>query len=135
MNKTKTDGLSIPVDQQLDPEVIAFRERFDERSPLDELIHEGARRMLQSAIDAEVELFISQHEAKTQRIDFHQPTQRDEEFVDPVRRMSGHSRSSVGDRLDKPLMLQLNQRFSNRSAAHLVASDNIFLTERSAFLI
>ena len=64
MTKTKTDRRSMPVDQQLDPEVIAFRQQFGERSPLDELVHEGARRMLQSAIDAEVESFISQHDQR-----------------------------------------------------------------------
>ena len=61
MNKSKTDRRLTPVDQDLDPEVVAFRQPFDERSPLDELVREGARRMLQSAIDAEVEAFVSQH--------------------------------------------------------------------------
>lgn len=40
------------------------REQFDQKSPLDELIKEGARRMLQSAIDAEVEAFVAQHEGR-----------------------------------------------------------------------
>jgi len=64
MNKTKSDRSSMPVDQELDSEVIAFREQFDQKSPLDELIKEGARRMLQSAIDAEVEAFVAQHEGR-----------------------------------------------------------------------
>jgi len=34
--------------------------QFDERSPLDELVREGARKMLQEAINAEVEAFIGQ---------------------------------------------------------------------------
>ena len=55
MNQIKTDGRTVPVEEQLDAEVLSFRAQFDERSPLDELVHEGARRMLQSAIDAEVE--------------------------------------------------------------------------------
>jgi transposase-like protein len=42
--------------------VFTFRQQFDDRSPLDEIIHEGARRMLQAAIDAEVEAFIEAHQ-------------------------------------------------------------------------
>lgn len=61
MTKTKTDRPSTPVDQRLDPEVISFREQFEDRSPLDELVREGARRMLQEAINAEVDGFIDQH--------------------------------------------------------------------------
>ena len=61
MTKTKTDRRSTLVDQQLDPEVLAFRQQFDERSPLDQLVREGARRMLQEAINAEVDGFIEQH--------------------------------------------------------------------------
>jgi len=52
----------VPVGEQLDPEVVSFRAQFDQKSPLDELVREGARRMLQSAIDAEVEAFIAKHE-------------------------------------------------------------------------
>lgn len=61
MNKTKADRHSIPVEDQLDPEVIAFRQQYDDRSPLDGLVREGVRRMLQEAINAEVESFIDQH--------------------------------------------------------------------------
>lgn len=50
-----------PVDEQLDPEVIAFRQQFDDRSPLDRLVREGARKMLQEAINAEVDGFVEQH--------------------------------------------------------------------------
>lgn len=65
MNKTKTDRHAVPVDEQLDPEVVSFRAQFDQKSPLDELVREGARRMLQSAIDAEVDTFIAQHGDRT----------------------------------------------------------------------
>lgn len=65
MNKTKTDRHAVPVDEQLDPEVVSFRDQFDQKSPLDELVREGARRMLQSAIDAEVDAFIAQHRDRT----------------------------------------------------------------------
>ena len=62
MNKTTTIRHDVPVDESLDPEVLAFRQQFDNRSPLDEIIHEGARRMLQTAIDAEVDAFIETHQ-------------------------------------------------------------------------
>lgn len=62
MSKITTDRLDLPADNQLDPEVLAFRRQFDDRSPLDEIVHEGARRMLQAAIDAEVEAFIEEHQ-------------------------------------------------------------------------
>lgn len=51
-----------PVVTNVDPEVIAFREQFDVVSPLDELVREGARRMLQTAIDAEVTAFVAAHD-------------------------------------------------------------------------
>jgi transposase-like protein len=47
--------------EAVDPEVVAFRAQFDERSPLDELVRNGAQRMLQAAIDAEVTNFIQEH--------------------------------------------------------------------------
>ena len=43
----------------IDSEVLAFRASFESRSALDEIIREGARRMLQSAIEAEVEEFLT----------------------------------------------------------------------------
>lgn len=61
MSKTTTAKATMPVDQTLDPEVVEFRSAFESRSPLDEIVREGARRMLQAAIDAEVDAFISQH--------------------------------------------------------------------------
>ena len=62
MSKTKTQRHDIPVDRQLDPEVLAFRRQFDDRSPLDEIIRKGARKMLQAAIDAEVDSFIQDYQ-------------------------------------------------------------------------
>ena len=61
MIKTRADRRSTPVDQDVDPEVLAFRQQFDQRSPLDVLVREGARKMLQAAIDAEVDAFVAQH--------------------------------------------------------------------------
>ena len=64
MNQSKTERPAVLVDEQVDAEVVSFRTSFDQKSPLDELVREGARRMLQSAIDAEVESFIAQHEER-----------------------------------------------------------------------
>ena len=64
MNKTKTDQRLTPVDQPVDPDVLAFRKSFDERSPLDELFREGARKMLQEGINAEVDAFVQEQERR-----------------------------------------------------------------------
>jgi transposase-like protein len=61
MNKSTTKRKSKPVEQEIDSEVLAFRRQFDDKSPLDELVREGARRMIQAAIDLEVEGFIERH--------------------------------------------------------------------------
>jgi transposase-like protein len=45
----------------LDPEVVEFRSQFSETSPLDELVRTGAQRMLQTAIETEVEEFVTLH--------------------------------------------------------------------------
>jgi transposase-like protein len=47
-----------------DPEVLACRAGCDGRSPLDELVHQGARRMLQAALESEVQAFLEQHASK-----------------------------------------------------------------------
>ncbi len=62
MSNAKGQRVSTPVEEALDPEVVAFRQQFDAPSPLDELVREGARQMLQAAIDAEVETFIQKHQ-------------------------------------------------------------------------
>ena len=61
MSKTTTNKHNSPANKSPDTEVLAFRQQFDERSPLDEIIREGARQMLQAAIDAEVHAFIERH--------------------------------------------------------------------------
>jgi putative transposase len=66
MSKSTTTTSKAPVtsdiqNEALDSEVLAFRANFEARSPLDEIIREGARRMLQAAINAEVEEFIATH--------------------------------------------------------------------------
>ena len=60
MSRCIAEAKRTPVNQ-LDPEVLAFREQFEDRSTLDQIIHQGAQQMLQAAIDSEVEAFIERH--------------------------------------------------------------------------
>ena len=46
----------------VDLEVANFREQFKGRDLLDHLVRHGAQRMLQQAIDAEVQEFLDQHQ-------------------------------------------------------------------------
>lgn len=62
MKKSKTERISTPVEKPVAREVLAFREQFEDCSPLDQIVREGARRMLQEAIDAEVEAFVTSHQ-------------------------------------------------------------------------
>lgn len=67
MKQGTTNTRSLPAgarqkdEQSVDPEVLAFRSQFESRQPLDELIRVGAQRMLQAAVDAEVEDFLVLH--------------------------------------------------------------------------
>jgi putative transposase len=47
--------------ERVDPEVVEFREAFESQSTLDEIVREGARKMLQTAIEVEVDVFLLQH--------------------------------------------------------------------------
>jgi putative transposase len=49
------------VGQPIDPEVVEFREAFEARSALDDIIREGARKLLQTAIETEVDDFVAHH--------------------------------------------------------------------------
>jgi transposase-like protein len=60
MRQTTTAAIASPA-TALDPEVVEFRSQFSETSPLDELVRTGAQRMLQTAIEAEVQEFIAVH--------------------------------------------------------------------------
>jgi len=60
MKKVTTDQSASP-ESELDPEVLAFRSQFNSVSPLDELVREGAGKMLQTAIDQEVHDFLVMH--------------------------------------------------------------------------
>ncbi len=55
------EQLSRPEAAEIDPEVLAFRKQFDGISPLDGLVRQGARQMLQTAIEAEVDEFLLAH--------------------------------------------------------------------------
>jgi len=60
MRQVTTEALAGPA-AELDPEVVAFRAEFGQTSPLDELVRTGAQRMLQSAIETEVNDFLAEH--------------------------------------------------------------------------
>lgn len=65
MNQSTLATASIPAETmeaaQLDAEVLQFRAAFEGRSPLDELVQQGARNMLQTAIEQEVQNFLEHH--------------------------------------------------------------------------
>ena len=71
MNKTTRTADKVPhstVDPALDPEVVRFRAEFEGRSPLDDLVRQGAQRMLQQAIQAEVDEFLMLHRVRCDQI-------------------------------------------------------------------
>lgn len=65
MNQSTLATATIPADAiqaaQFDAEVVQFRAVFEGRSPLDELVQQGARNMLQRAIEEEVQNFLECH--------------------------------------------------------------------------
>jgi len=50
--------------EQSNSQFASFQDHSVPRSPLDELVQEGARRMLQAAIDAEVDEFLALHSTR-----------------------------------------------------------------------
>jgi len=64
MSKATVTKKEVPAPESVDTEVLQFRAQFDERSPLNEIVRRGAQVMLQTAIDAEVEQFITDHGCK-----------------------------------------------------------------------
>lgn len=48
--------------EETDAEVVAFRAQFGDRSPLDDLVRQGAQRMLQAALEREVDAFLARYE-------------------------------------------------------------------------
>ena len=61
MSQSIAEHPSVPA-EKLDPEVVQFREEFGDCSTLDQIVREGAQRMLQAAIDAEVGAFIETYQ-------------------------------------------------------------------------
>jgi putative transposase len=66
MRQVTTEELVGPA-TTLDPEVLEFRAQFGQRSPLDELVRQGAQQMLQSAIETEVDDFLAEHAQRRDR--------------------------------------------------------------------
>lgn len=62
MNKPKRRRKPIPVGKSTESQTLEFRKPVSEPSPLDQIVREGARKMLQAGIDAEVEAFIEENE-------------------------------------------------------------------------
>ena len=48
----------------VDSEVLQFRAQFEQRSPLDQLVRDGAQKMLQAAIEKEVDEFLAVHDSR-----------------------------------------------------------------------
>ena len=63
MNQTTTFSSVIP-EEQGDVEVASFREQFEGCSLLDQVARQGAQRMLQQAIEEEVQAFLQQHDGR-----------------------------------------------------------------------
>ena len=61
MTKVTKEVSQSPATCHVDREVVAFRSNFEERGSLDELVRSGAQRMLQTAIESEVQDFLEQH--------------------------------------------------------------------------
>ena len=62
MIKSTTLDSTMPGVSYVDLEVANFREQFEGRDPLDQLVRRGAQQMLQQAIEAEVQEFLKQHQ-------------------------------------------------------------------------
>ena len=99
MRKDKSERLEVPVDDPVDSELLPFQGSFDQRSPLDQLVREGARRMLQSAIDTEVEAFIASHAERT-----------DEQAAPGIPTTSRHNLPCASLGLLGPLMISPSKR-------------------------
>ena len=64
MNETTTFDSGTPEANYVDVEVANFREQFEGREFLDQLVRRGAQQILQKAIEAEVEEFLQQHQQR-----------------------------------------------------------------------
>ena len=64
MSQVTKSKRPVPAVNQLDSEVVQFRAQFEQSSPLDEIVREGAQNMLQAAIESEVQECVDRHAAK-----------------------------------------------------------------------
>jgi transposase-like protein len=64
MVESTTLGSGLPGKCQVDLEVANFREQFEGRDLLDQLVRQGAQQMLQQAIEAEVQEFLEEHQQR-----------------------------------------------------------------------
>ena len=67
MSQSTKSTQRVPAGKHLDSEVVQFRAQFQQRSPLDQIVREGAQSMLQAAIEAEVQEYVDRHVAKVDR--------------------------------------------------------------------
>ena len=65
MSKATVSDREVPAVETPDAEVVQFRAQFGERSPLDEIVRQGAQEMLQAAVNSEVEQFLRENASKT----------------------------------------------------------------------
>jgi putative transposase len=61
MNENTRFDVENPEVCPADEEVTEFREQFDGRAVLDQIVHQGAQHMLQKAVEAEVQEFLQQY--------------------------------------------------------------------------
>jgi len=61
VTKEKNATLEVSAD---DSEVLQFRAQFEQRSPLDQIVRDGAQKMLQAAIENEVDVFVAAHDGR-----------------------------------------------------------------------
>ncbi len=59
--RTKDQPVMLEV-EETDVEVVAFRESLGGHSPLDDLVRQGAQKMLQAALESEVDAFLARYE-------------------------------------------------------------------------
>jgi transposase-like protein len=62
MDETTAFDLGNPESSEVDLEAAGFREQFDGRSLLDQVVRQGAQQMLQKAVEAEVQVFLQEHQ-------------------------------------------------------------------------
>ena len=67
MSQSTKSTQRVPAGKHLDSEVVQFRAQSEQRSPLDQIVREGAQSMLQAAIEAEVQEYVDRHAAKVDR--------------------------------------------------------------------